>query len=103
METCKEKILDALDAFVRQRSGIDSNNYVNPHDRGDAWKRGVAALRAEQRSITRDLRDYRALKRTVELRDGITADDLVHAFKDAYSGRLTLTEEIREPRSEERR
>jgi hypothetical protein len=81
METRKEMILTALDAFVRQRSGMDYRNY------GD-----VASYRQEQRGITRDLHDYRQLARTVELRDSITADDLVKAFRDAFSGRLTLTE-----------
>jgi hypothetical protein len=80
METRKQMIVGALDAFVRQRSGMDPNNYSD----GPMY-------RAEQRSITRDLHDYRVLARTVELRDSITADNLAKAFK-AFSGRLTLPE-----------
>lgn len=84
----KVMILDALDAFVRQRSGMDYRNYYQN------WtdKAGIAAFRAEQRSIARDLRDYRELRRAVELRDSITANDLGAAFSNAFSGRLVLRE-----------
>lgn len=87
METRKQMILDALGAFVRQRSGIEWRNYYSN------WTdtEGVKAFRAEQRSIAKDLQQYRILKRSVELRDSITANDLVIAFRDAYSGRLTLS------------
>jgi hypothetical protein len=81
METRKEMILTALDAFVRQRSGMDPTNYSD----GPMY-------RAEQRSITRDLHDYRQLSRAVELRDSITADDLIVASRNAFSGRLSIKE-----------
>lgn len=88
METRKQMILHALDAFVCQRSGIESGNYFSPYDRGESWVEGVKAFRAEQRSITRDLRDYRALRLVVGLRTDITAEDLE---RDAFGGRLTLS------------
>ncbi len=77
MLTERELILANLDAFVRQRSGMDYRNY------GDA-----TSYRAEQRSITRDLHDYRALRAAVQWRDGIDAAALKEAFR-AFSGRLT--------------
>lgn len=77
MEPRKQAILDALDAFVNQRPGMDPHNY------GD-WK----SYRSESRSITRDLHNYRTLRRAVAWRDSITAEDLKAAFR-AYSGRLT--------------
>lgn len=77
MEPRKQAILAALDSFVAQRSGMDPNNY------GD-----VASYRSEQRSVTRDLHDYRALRRAVGYRDSLTDDMLLAAA--AY--RLTLTE-----------
>lgn len=76
----KAEIIALLDAFMRQRSGMDCRNY------GD-----VTAYRSEQRSITRDLHDARFMLRAVELRDSITADNLREAFR-AFSGRLMLTE-----------
>lgn len=81
METRKQAILAALDSFVAQRSGMDPNNY------GD-----VASYRSEQRSITRDLHDYRALRAAVGYRDSITADMLLAASRDAFSGRLTISQ-----------
>lgn len=67
-------ILTALDAFIRQRPGLDYRNYGDP-----------SAYRAEVRSIGRDLQDARALLRAVELRPSITAAML----KDAFSRRLS--------------
>jgi len=75
----KTAILDALDAFVRQRPGLEFGNY------GD-----VTSYRSELRSITKDLHEYRALRAAVQWRDGIDADALLEAARSAYSGRLTL-------------
>jgi hypothetical protein len=69
--------LAALDAFIRQRPGLDYRNY----DR--------ASYAAEVRSIGRDLQDARALLRAVELRPSITAAKLRDAFQSAFSGRLS--------------
>jgi len=79
--TKKQQIIAALYAFIRQRSGIEFGNY------GD-----VSSFRAEQRSITKDLHHARRLIRDVELRDSITADDILKAAQHAYSGRLTIVE-----------
>lgn len=76
MESRKQAILDALDVFARQRSGIEFCNY------GD-----VRSFRAEQRSITRDLHDYRELRRSVYA-ESLTADMLLEAARSAFSGRL---------------
>jgi hypothetical protein len=73
----REKILSALDRFTRQRAGLEFGNY------GD-----VSAYRSEQRSITRDLHDFRALLSAVSWRTGIDADALKESFR-AFSGRLT--------------
>ena len=81
MEPRKQAILAALDAFVRQRSGMEFGNY------GD-----VKSFRSEQRSIARDLHDYRQLCRAVELRESVTADMLLNASSSAFSGRLTIGE-----------
>ena len=77
MLTERELILANLDAFVRQRSGLDAREY-------DSFQ----SARAEQRSITRDLHDYRTLRAAVQWRDGIDAAALKEAFR-AFSGRLT--------------
>jgi hypothetical protein len=73
----RELTLFALDRWTRQRSGMDFADY------GD-----VTSYRAEQRSITRDLHDFRALLAAVSWRDGIGAPELKEAF-GAFSGRLT--------------
>ncbi len=81
----KGAIIAALRAFAEQRPGLDPRNYIS--DWRDAA--GRSAYNAERRSILRDLHDARTLLRTVEL-SGVSADALARAFKDAYSGRLTL-------------
>jgi hypothetical protein len=75
--TKHEQILKALDAFVAQRSGIESGNYGG----------NVAAFRAEQRSITKDLHDYRTLRSAVGWRT-VSDEQWERAFT-AYSGRLS--------------
>lgn len=77
MLTERELILANLDTFVRQRSGMDYRDYSD-----------AASYRSEQRSITRDLRDYRTLRAAVQWREGIDAAALKEAFR-AFSGRLT--------------
>jgi hypothetical protein len=72
----KGKIIDALGAWIRQRSGMDFRNY------GD-----LSAYRSESRSITRDLHDARTLLRYVSMSQ-ITGEQLTGAFR-AFSGRLS--------------
>lgn len=78
----KQSILEALSKFARQRPGLEFGNY------GDA-----ASYRAELRQITRDLTEFRALLNSVYARESITAQDLLAASRDAYSGRLTIRDD----------
>jgi hypothetical protein len=77
----KSEICALLRAFLNQRPGLDFANY------------GCAtSYRSELRGITRQRADALQLLRAVELRDSISAQDLIEAFPRAYSGRLELTE-----------
>lgn len=84
----KRQIIEALYTFAHQRPGLDWRNYYSD------WrdKAGISAYRSEVRSIGKDLQHARDLLRAVELRDSITADDLIRASQSAFSGRLTITE-----------
>lgn len=75
----KQTILQALDAFVSQRPGLDFANY------GD-----VSIYRSESRSITKDRHHAEALLAAIGWRDNLTAEDLLAAFS-AYSGRLSYS------------
>ena len=77
----KQQIIAAMYAFIAQRAGLEFGNYGN-----------VKSYRAEQRAITKDRHHARQLIRDVELRDSISADDILMAAKGAYSGRLTIVE-----------
>ena len=77
----KARIITALDAWIRQRPGLEFGNY------GD-----IRIYRAEMRRITRQLADARLMLRAVAWRDSITADALIAATR-SYSGRLTITED----------
>ncbi len=72
----KSTILAALDAFIRQRPGLEFGNY------GD-----VSSYRSEVRSIGKDLQHARALINYVAWHDSITADMILNA---AQSGRLSI-------------
>lgn len=72
----KSTILAALDAWIRQRPGLEFGNY------GD-W----SAYRSEIRSIGKDLQHARAMLRYVEWHDSITAEMILSA---AQSGRLSI-------------
>jgi hypothetical protein len=76
----KQQIIAALHAFIGQRPGLEYGNYGEP-----------VSYRAEVRAIGRDLTQARQLIRDVELRDSISADDILTASRGAYSGRLTIT------------
>ncbi len=85
MKPTKEQIVALLDAWIRQRPGLDYGNYGDP-----------VSYRAEVRSIGKDLQHARTLLRAVEL-SGITADELAESFNRAYSGRLSLIEHKGKP------
>ena len=72
----KSTIIAALDAWIRQRPGLEFGNY------GD-----VSSYRSEVRSITRDLQHARALLNYVAWHDSITAEMILSA---AQSGRLSI-------------
>jgi len=72
----KQTIIDALNAWVNQRPGLEFGNY------GD-----VSSYRAEMRSITRDLQHARAMINYVAWHDSITAEMILDAAK---SGRLSI-------------
>jgi hypothetical protein len=77
----KQQIITALRAFIGQRPGLDYGNY------GES-----TSYRAEVRAIGKDLQQARELLRYGELRDSITADDIIDASARAYGGRLTITQ-----------
>lgn len=77
----KQEICTLLRAFINQRPGLDFNNY------------GCAtSYRAELRRITKQRADALQLLRAVELRDSISAQDLIAPFQTAFCGRLELVE-----------
>ena len=71
----KNQLLALLYTFINKRPGLEFGNY------GD-----LAAYRSEIRRITRQRADALKLLRAIELRDSITAADIIAAF----NGRLTL-------------
>lgn len=77
----KVQILESLRTWINQRPGLEFGNY------GD-WKN----YRAELRHITRDRADALQLMQAVSWRESITAQNLIDAFPQAYSGRLAISE-----------
>ena len=75
----KQKIIDALYTFAQKRPQLEYSNY------GD-----FSSYSQESRAITKDLHHARALLRKVEL-SGISAEELLEASKEAFSGRLEIT------------
>ena len=75
----KQKIIDALYNFAQKRPQLEYGNY------GD-----FLSYSQESRAITKDLHHARALLRKVEL-SGISANELLEASKEAFSGRLEIT------------
>ena len=78
MTTDRENILNALDAFIRQRAGLEYGNYGDP-----------TSYRAEQRRITKQRHEAETLMAYVR-RSGMDTDTLLAGFR-AFSGRLTFT------------
>ena len=73
----KQTIIDALNAWVSQRPGLDYGNY------GD-----VSSYRAEVRSIGKDLQHARAMINYVAWHDSITAEMILDAADNG--GRLSI-------------
>lgn len=78
-------ILTALRAFAEQRPGLDPRNYISSY-RDTA---GRSAYFAEARSITKDLRHARELLAAVAWRSSIGPEELKHAIRHAFAGRLS--------------
>ena len=76
----KSEILEKLNAFVRQRPGLEFGNYGSR-----------SIYFSEMRSITRDRHHAETLLNAVSWRDSITADKLIEATR-AFSGRLQFNE-----------
>ena len=75
----KSKLIEALHNWVRQRPGLEFCNYGE-----------LSAYRSEMRSITKDRHHAEALLSYVAARDSITAEMILEASKQAFSGRLTI-------------
>ena len=82
----KNQIITALYTFANKRPGLDPRDYIRSYDDSN----GRSSYYAEARNITRDLTHARALLRRVEL-SGISANELLEASKEAFSGRLEIT------------
>jgi hypothetical protein len=82
----KAEIIALLRSFVNQRPGLDFVNYGE-----------IKSYRSELRGITRQRADALQLLRAVELRESISAQDLIEAFPRAFAGRLELTESKGKP------
>ncbi len=76
MDTRKQAIIDALRAFISERPGFDLHNYGT-----------MADYRQDSRRATRQKNDALQFLRDIELRDSISADDIL---KEAKSGRLAI-------------
>jgi hypothetical protein len=74
----KNEILHALCTFAQKRPKLELNNYAT-----------LSGYLEESRAITKDLHHARKLLRKVEL-SSITAQDIVNASNEAFSGRLTI-------------
>jgi hypothetical protein len=86
MKSTKQQLIAALRSFISQRSGIEYANY-----RSGDWQSSRAAFMGDYRPIIRHGKHARTMLRAVELRDSITAKDLIEASR-AYSGRLQFVE-----------
>ncbi|CAB4171510.1 hypothetical protein UFOVP920_3 [uncultured Caudovirales phage] len=73
----KQAIIDALRAFLATRPGFDPGNYSD-----------AASYRADMRTATRQRHDAERFLRDVELRDSITAEDIL---REAQGGRVEIT------------
>jgi hypothetical protein len=77
----KDDLIALLRAFVNQRPRLEFANY------------GVAkTYRAELRMITRQRADALILLRAAELRESISAQNLIEAFPQVFCGRFELME-----------
>lgn len=82
----KTALMETLYQWINKRPGLEPRNYIR--DWSD--QAGRRAYFSDARSITRDLHHARALLDYISRRDSITAEDILKASKDSFSGRLTI-------------
>jgi hypothetical protein len=82
----KSALIDTLYQWINKRPCLDPRDYIS--DWND--RNGRAAYRSESRSITKDLNQAREMLSYVSRRDSITAEDILKASRDSFSGRLTI-------------
>ena len=82
--TNKPAMINALAAFISQRSGIDRRNYG-----GISRRESREAFMGDYRPILKHGKQARELLSFVSRRD-ISADDLLSASQSAFSGRLSF-------------
>jgi hypothetical protein len=80
MKMTKQQLITALGKFINQRSGIEWANYGSRE-----------AFMGDYRLIIRHGKHARTMLKSVELRGGITAKDIIEATR-AYAGRLQFAE-----------
>ena len=80
----KADILEALEAFVNQRPGLEPANYCG---RPDLYRQDY------REGCLQPLQDFRKLLAAVRWRDSLTADDLRGSFRLAFGGRLRLRDD----------
>ena len=83
----KNALITALQGWIHKRPGLEPRDYIRDWSDRD----GIACYHSEARSITKDLHHARAMLRYIELRPSITAEDILKACRDSFSGRLTIT------------
>jgi len=81
MNNRKTAIVQALQAFIAQRPGMDPRNY------GD-W----ASYRQESREVTKDRAQAETMLNYVDWHESIGADTIIEGFRGAFSGRLKINE-----------
>lgn len=77
----KSKLIEALHDWIARRPGLSPADYC-----GD-----LSAYRSDARRITKDLNDARYFLDYVAIRDSITAEQILDAAKNNFSGRLSIT------------
>lgn len=78
--------LVALVNLACEKPGFDPHNYVSPGDRGETYRRGVAAYRSDARRAAKGLRDVTLAVREAFLA-GVTNEDLQEVTR---GGRVDL-------------
>ena len=83
----KTALIETLHAWINQRPGLEPANYISGWDD----TAGRSAYRSDARSITKDLHDARYLLDYIAIRDSISAERILDAAKNYFSGRLSIT------------